>query len=108
MNKVTFKQFLLEVDASDLELQKQVQRQKDLRRQRTQTRDEFQQRMAQSGGGIRKGDRVYEPNTGRMYPVVKVTDQGVFFKGNSQPTRGQYVDTGKKTELGHRIFQLKH
>lgn len=74
---------------------------------KTRTRDEFVAKMKdREGQSLQAGDRVFSPSTKKMYVVKRVTPDGVLFKGADKPIKVNAQDTGKKTELGHRIFSI--
>lgn len=96
---------LMEWDRSDLELAKQVDRKKQAAADRTRDRDEFRAKMrSKEGQSLQAGDRVYSRKNDKMYVVKRVTPDGVLFKGAERPVQINTKDTGRKTDLGHRVF----
>jgi hypothetical protein len=101
MEKMTFKQYLMELDRSDLEWQQEIEREKQQKAERHGVKAEF-------GQGLQKGD-VLEYK-GKLWPLM-FSSKGVHPKGMKgkegqdmwfQPSRFKF--SGKKTELGKRIF----
>ena len=94
-----------EWDRSDLELAKQVDRRKQAQADKTRDRDEFRAKMRdKEGQSLQAGDRVYSRKNDKMYVVKRVTSDGVLFKGAERPVKINTKDTGRKTDLGHRVF----
>jgi len=107
--KKSFKQYLVEqrlneVDASDVEWQREIRQKQDDKVADEKPRKDFEQRMSKRTGGVAVGDRIYNPKTKKMYTVGKVTSDGVYIKGGSRPIKINLKDTGRTTELGHRVF----
>ncbi len=74
---------------------------------KTRTRDEFIDKMRdKEGQSLQAGDRVYSKSTNKMYVVKRVTPDGILFKGANKLIKVNPQDTGKKTDLGHRIFSI--
>lgn len=101
MNTKSFKQFLIELDRSDLEWQQEIEKEKQHKSERKGVDPQY-------GQGIQKGDVLQYKN--KMWPLI-FSAKGVHPKGMVdkdgqelwfQPSR--FKDTGEKTELGKRIF----
>jgi hypothetical protein len=107
--KKSFKQYLMErklneVDASDVAWSNEIRQKQADKVADERPRKDFEQRVKQRTGGVSVGDRIYNPKTKKMYTVGKVTADGVYIKGGSRPIKLQLKDTGRTTELGHRVF----
>ena len=107
--KKSFKQYLVEqrlneVDASDVDWQREIRQKQADKVADEKPRKDFEQRMSKRTGGVSVGDRIYNPKTKKMYTVGKVTSDGVYIKGGSRPIKINLKDTGRTTELGHRVF----
>ena len=96
-----------EWDRNDHRLRQQVDKEKQDRADHTRTRDEFRDKMkSREGQSLQSGDRVYSRQKDKMYVVKRVTPDGVLFKGANRPVKVNTKNSGKKTDLGHRVFLL--
>jgi len=79
MTKMTFKEYLVEFDAGDLELARTAEKDAAEKAARTQGRDEFQQKMA---GNSPKLNDLIKAKSG-YYTVIKMDRNGIHVKNQS-------------------------
>ena len=110
--KQSFKKFLQEKhlpewDRTDLDWGREIQQRKDRKTDdlNPQAMQDFEKQMRnQDSDSIKKGDRVYSPKAKKMYAVKKITADGVYLQGMDRPVKVALRNSGKTTDVGHRIF----
>lgn len=107
MNKITFKEYLIEVDVGDLQLAKQAAEKQAIDAEQARGRDQFKKEMG--GSSPSQGDVIQ--TTGGYFIVTKMSTQGIHVQqagGNKTATipHGTKFKSIGKAPSGKPAFQI--